>query len=239
MRLKKGNRTFWIFRFLVTCTQLYKSLCQSVGWSVPLVLFSTFSLFKPLTWKIEPKKIDILLSGVCHCVIFSVRVSIGFRARVRNGFRVRFRIGFRVRVSLVCFIGWNNSTEKNKRWSIYWGSILHLQNSQTENLYLNFNNLTFWLREFGLFLDISARTLTFWLMLWRFSLRLDGWLTLSQISSYFTILAGALMFWLALWNFWLSFDIQIGHWHFGLCLDILTKQKTRPTSTSRVLSQKC
>ena len=53
-----------------------------------------------MTWRIQPKKIDSLLSGFCHCTKFRVRVSIGFRVRV--GFRFRVRIGFKV--SLVNYI---------------------------------------------------------------------------------------------------------------------------------------
>ena len=57
-----------------------------------------------LTWRIEPTKIDSLLSGFCYCdcdghsIVFRVGVRFGFRDRDR------VRVWFRVGVNSVCNI---------------------------------------------------------------------------------------------------------------------------------------
>ena len=55
-----------------------------------------------MTWRIEPQKIESLLSFFCHYIKFRVRVSVGIRVRGRVGFRVRIMFGISVIVSLVC-----------------------------------------------------------------------------------------------------------------------------------------
>ena len=51
-----------------------------------------------LTWRIEPQKIENLLSCFCHCIKCRVRVIVGLRVRVRGVFLVLF---FKIAVLLV------------------------------------------------------------------------------------------------------------------------------------------
>ena len=64
--------------------------------------FFTWKMVPELTLRIEPPKMDSLLSGFCHHIKFRVWVNVGSRVKVWVGIRVR--VGFRVRVSLLCSI---------------------------------------------------------------------------------------------------------------------------------------
>ena len=74
-----------------------------------------------LTWRIEPPKIDRLLSSFCYCVKFMARVNVGFRIRIRVRFRVRIRVGFRNKINLMFIIDSKKFQNRIKQKINFWG----------------------------------------------------------------------------------------------------------------------